>query len=551
VRPDNGLLVGDRYRLTERIAVGGMGEVWKAQDEVLGREVAVKVLKPEYTGDEAFLTRFRNEARHTASITHPNIANVYDYGETDRGAYLVMEFVPGEPLNDIFAREGALPVERAMDILAQTARGLSAAHAAGLVHRDVKPGNLLVTPEGHVKVTDFGIARAGDQVPLTATGQVMGTAQYLAPEQAMGRPATPLSDIYALGVVGYEALTGERPFTGDTPVAIAMAHVNSEPPQLPANLSAGARALVDSSLAKEPERRPRDAATFAAAAEAVRHGRDAEAIALLPAAGAALAGDATQAQTAATAAFDPNATAVYGTAPGGAYDPAGTATSALPAAGGATGVSASAPTVTPKRRGMSGPLLALLALLVFVGMGAIAANVFGANGDPGAGRPTTPVTTPANTAPGTSQQQTTQESSSSTTSAPETTTTSEQPSGIVINAADYVGRDRKAVAGELKALGLKVDEKREKNTDAEKDIVLSVSPTGELSEGDKVTVVYADPKPKDQQTGPGNGQGGNNGGGGDAAPDPGPTQSTSSTTSASTPQPTDSPTDNSNQKDQP
>jgi len=541
------LLVGDRYRLTDRIAVGGMGEVWKAEDEVLGREVAVKLLKPEYTGDEAFLTRFRNEARHTAAITHPNIAGVYDYGETDAGAYLVMELVPGEPLNDIFAREGALPVDMAMDILAQTARGLSAAHAAGLVHRDVKPGNLLVTPDGQVKVTDFGIARAGDQVPLTATGQVMGTAQYLAPEQAMGRPATPLSDIYSLGVVGYEALTGERPFTGDTPVAIAMAHVNTEPPRLPADLPAGARALIDSSLSKDPDQRPRDAATFSAAAEAVGHGRDHDAIAPLPSAGAVGAGLGAGEATAATQVYDPAATAATRVAGLGA------ATSALPAAGGAAGVASStAPPDRKRRVRLNGPLLALLALLVFVGVGAIAATVFGDGGnDPGSGTPTTPVTTPAASTPAQTSQETANNATTSATSEPRTTTATQEPSGIVVNAGDYVGRNRKEVAAELKALGLEVDQKEEKDTDAEKDVVLSVSPTGTLSEGDKVTIVYADPKKDEQKGQDDKGNEGGNEGDGDTAPDSGQTQSATSTTSASTPQPTDTRTDTSSKKDQP
>ena len=244
MRPHVGDVLGQRYRLTERIAVGGMGEVWRATDDVLGRDVAVKVLKEEYSGDPGFRQRFRAEARHSAALTHPNIAGVYDYGEADRSAYLVMELVPGEPLSDVLAREGSLPPREAMGLLAQAAAGLAVAHAAGVVHRDVKPGNLLVTPDGRVKVTDFGIARASDAVPLTATGQVMGTAQYLAPEQAMGRGATSASDVYALGVVGYEALAGRRPFDGDSPMAVAMAHVNADPRPLPASLPAGARAQV-------------------------------------------------------------------------------------------------------------------------------------------------------------------------------------------------------------------------------------------------------------------------------------------------------------------
>ncbi|HJD51181.1 MAG TPA: serine/threonine protein kinase, partial [Candidatus Rothia avistercoris] len=180
MRPSVDVTLGGRYTLTERIAIGGMGEVWKARDKVLGRTVAVKILKEEYTGDPGFLERFRAEARHTALLNHPGVANVFDYGEEDGSAYLVMELVPGEPLSNIIERDKQLPADRILNIMAQTARALAAAHAQGLVHRDVKPGNLIITPDERVKVTDFGIARLADQVPLTATGQVMGTAQYLA-----------------------------------------------------------------------------------------------------------------------------------------------------------------------------------------------------------------------------------------------------------------------------------------------------------------------------------------------------------------------------------
>ena len=190
MRPTSGITLGGRYQLTDRIAIGGMGEVWKARDKVLGRITAVKILKEEYTGDPNFLRRFRAEAQHTALLNHPGVANVYDYGEEKGSAYLVMELVPGQPLSSILEKEKVLSPERTLRIIAQTAAALSAAHAQGLVHRDVKPGNLMITPTGRVKVTDFGIARLADQVPLTATGQVMGTAQYLAPEQATGQQAT-------------------------------------------------------------------------------------------------------------------------------------------------------------------------------------------------------------------------------------------------------------------------------------------------------------------------------------------------------------------------
>ena len=254
--------VADRYLLTERIATGGMGEVWQAQDDVLSRTVAVKVLKAEYADDPEFLDRFRNEARHTAALSHPGIANVFDYGEADRTAYLVMEYVRGEPLSAVLAREGRLPPDRTLDIVGQTALALQAAHDEGIVHRDVKPGNILIRPDGVVKVTDFGIARAMDAAPVTRTGLVVGTAAYLSPEQAGGKPVTPASDIYSLGVVAYECLTGRRPFDDASPVAVAMAHLNTAPPALPKDVPPLVVDFVNQALEKDPARRQSSAGDF-------------------------------------------------------------------------------------------------------------------------------------------------------------------------------------------------------------------------------------------------------------------------------------------------
>ena len=229
-----GSLLTGRYEITAPIAVGGMGEVWKARDQVLDRVVAAKVLKSEYTDDPSFLARFRNEARHTAALSHPNIASVYDYGETEdeRGsqlAFLVMELVEGKPLVTILHEEGKLPVDWTLHVLGQSADGLSAAHHAGVVHRDIKPGNLMVRPDGVVKLTDFGIAQARDATPLTRTGMVVGTAQYLSPEQARGEGVDARSDVYSAGCLLYELATGTLPFTGDSPVAVAYQHVREDP----------------------------------------------------------------------------------------------------------------------------------------------------------------------------------------------------------------------------------------------------------------------------------------------------------------------------------
>ncbi len=263
MRPDVDTLLGGRYRLVSRIAVGGMGEVWVAHDESLARDVAIKVLKEEFAGDEGFLERFRTEARNGAGLSHPNIAALYDYGEQDGSGFLVMELVLGEPMSDLLDRQPVLPTRRLLPILAQTARALHAAHVGGVVHRDVKPGNILLARSGRVKITDFGISTATNQIPMTASGMVMGTAQYLSPEQAIGRAATPASDVYSLGIVAYEALVGNRPFTGPTAVDIAVAHVNTPVPPMPDAVDPELADLVMRMLAKDPDDRPRSAATLA------------------------------------------------------------------------------------------------------------------------------------------------------------------------------------------------------------------------------------------------------------------------------------------------
>ncbi|MEN9993282.1 MAG: hypothetical protein RLY83_852 [Actinomycetota bacterium] len=269
MNPEEGQLYGGRYRLISRIAVGGMGEVWKAHDPIILRDVAIKILKPEYLGDPGFLERFRTEAKHAARVNHEGIANVYDYGEDAGSAFLVMELVPGDSLAKILEQRKFLPQMEVLDIVAQTARALYAAHQEGLVHRDVKPGNLLITPEGQVKITDFGIARVADQVSLTATGQVMGTVQYLAPEQATGKPATPSTDIYSLGIVAYEALAGRRPFTGENQMNIAMSQIRDVPPPLPEELDPSVQELIMACLAKKAVMRPATALELAQRAEKI------------------------------------------------------------------------------------------------------------------------------------------------------------------------------------------------------------------------------------------------------------------------------------------
>jgi eukaryotic-like serine/threonine-protein kinase len=263
MNPVEGAVLSDRYALTERIAGGGMGEVWAATDTVLDRTVAVKLLNPALSQESGFVERFRAEARHSAALHHPNITTVFDYDEDGTTAYLVMELVAGQPLSQIISERAPFSAHETSSILIQAASALEAAHRGGVVHRDVKPANILITPDGTAKLTDFGISRAVDAAPLTQTGQILGTAQYLSPEQALGHSATASSDIYALGVVGYEMLTGERPFEADTIVATAIAHINQPPPPLPDTVPAGVADVISACLAKAPANRPRSAAAVA------------------------------------------------------------------------------------------------------------------------------------------------------------------------------------------------------------------------------------------------------------------------------------------------
>ena len=259
-------LLGDRYELGSVIATGGMGRVWRARDTVLDRAVAVKVLAGGLTEDPTFLTRFRYEARHAALVADPHIAAVHDYGEgvDEDGAqvaYLVMELVEGETLASLMRGDG-LDLAGVLDVVRQTAAALAAAHAAGVVHRDVKPANVLVRPDGVVKLTDFGIAWSAANVPLTHAGQVLGSVHYLAPERVEGARATAASDVYSLGVIAYECLAGARPFDGDNVAATALRHVHEVPPPLPDHLPAAVRDLVERAMARHPEERIPDGAAL-------------------------------------------------------------------------------------------------------------------------------------------------------------------------------------------------------------------------------------------------------------------------------------------------
>jgi hypothetical protein len=449
MRPTSGLTFGGRYQLTSRIAIGGMGEVWQASDLVIGRTVALKILKDEYMGDPGFLERFRAEARHAALVNHEGIANVFDYGEEEGSAFLVMELVPGEPLSAILDRDRTLPADKVLDIVAQTSAALHAAHQAGLVHRDIKPGNLLITPEGRVKITDFGIARIADQVPLTATGQVMGTVQYLSPEQASGQPAAPATDIYSLGIVAYEALAGRRPFTGESQVAIAMAHINDAPPELPGTVPEPVRNLVLSCIAKKPADRPTSAAHLSRAATMLRRGDIAGAAAIVPGIASTDSFATIDAPTQAT-------TRVIGTQ-------SHPATAALPVA-----IEDERPVDERKRRPWVLPVIIIGAILLIAGLLALAWAVFGqGGGDP------EPSTSPE-------------------------PTPSETIDTVQVSEDDYLGMTEAEFRDAMDDLGLVADVQTGDETaptEGDAGTVYSVNPTGPVAPGTAIEATIYAPMP--------------------------------------------------------
>ena len=460
MRPSSGLTFGGRYQLSSRIAIGGMGEVWQATDLVIGRTVAIKILKDEYLGDPGFLERFRAEARHAALVNHEGIANVFDYGEEDGSAYLVMELVPGEALSAILERERVLSTDRVLDIVAQTAAALQAAHAAGLVHRDIKPGNLLITPDGRVKITDFGIARIADQVPLTATGQVMGTVQYLSPEQASGHSASPSTDIYSLGIVAYESLAGRRPFTGESQVAIAMAQINETPPELPATVADPVRNLVYACLAKNPADRPASTSHLARAAQALRRGDVAAAAAAVP----GVLGDGTLAAT-----VGPN------------YGQNTQATRVMSTQGSV--VTPTAPIETRTRNPWTWPLVILISLLALVLVGTIIALIVNPIEDQAAPTSAPPTSAEASSAP----------------PSPPAPTTSDR---VALDPTELEGRTRDVVEARLTELGLLLNGRdgTVAPTPEQEGLAYSATPSGNVRRGETITVSFYSAIPEQPPT---------------------------------------------------
>jgi serine/threonine-protein kinase len=462
-----------RYVFHELIGTGGMGEVWRATDTTLNREVAIKLLKPEHAEDPIGRSRFESEAKHAAALHHPNVVAVYDVGEMPTASglmrpFLVMELVDHKPLSELIRDGRPLAPEVVRDLLGQAGDALAAAHRAGIVHRDVKPANLLITPQRKVKVTDFGIARAQASTGITGTGQVMGTPQYLSPEQARGEKATPASDVYSLGVVAFECLAGYRPFQKETPVATAIAHLHDPVPPLPDHVPADLAAIVMRSLQKDPTLRYADAAAFTAAM--IGHGAadpDADATTVV----AAAPGDAT-----ATSVMDP------------VPSPTQNFIGMQGAAGGPGGPEGPPPRYQDpydqydededQRPWYKKPFNIVVLVMLVAVIIAIVWIISTLAADP--------KTPPA-------------DDSSTTPSASSTPTQSEEPDepkAVKIDEDDYIGRNVDDVRRELQRKGLEVDPTVQDNDGShEPDTVSGLDPTRNLYEGDTVTIRYYGERP--------------------------------------------------------
>ncbi|GGR44498.1 serine/threonine-protein kinase [Nocardioides luteus] len=462
-----------RYVFHELIGTGGMGEVWRATDTTLNREVAIKLLKPEHAEDPIGRSRFESEAKHAAALHHPNVVAVYDVGEMPTASglmrpFLVMELVDHKPLSELIRDGRPLDPEVVRDLLGQAGDALAAAHRAGIVHRDVKPANLLITPQRKVKVTDFGIARAQASTGITGTGQVMGTPQYLSPEQARGEKATPASDVYSLGVVAFECLAGYRPFQKETPVATAIAHLHDPVPPLPDHVPADLAAVVMRSLQKDPSLRYADAAAFTTAM--IGHGGGADPDAEATTVVAAAPGDAT-----ATSVMDPvpspSATQNYVGMQGGAGGPMGPEGPPPPRYQDPYDSYDDDQDQRPwYKKPFNIVVLVMLVAVIVAIIWIISTLASGPDNSPADDASPTPSASPTPT---------------------QTEQAEEEPKPVEIDEDDYVGRNVDEVRRELSDLGLVPKVSVQENDGSQgADVVSGLDPTRNLYEGDPITIRY-------------------------------------------------------------